>query len=156
VVVRLRLILVLIGSTWASAMGAEPQAAGRSIDGAQAIGDITISAEKRAMLESLASDLAAVLLSGDESSWMDALAPELDELSLATDPHVQARAFRVDLADRRGRSARAQFCNRRVSLSARDDEQSENSPATVPSPGSVALLVIGLSGVLSRRRVRSL
>jgi hypothetical protein len=147
------ILLALAGSAVAAAAAMGRQESGSSP--VQKTDEIAISAARAELLRSLADELAAVLLSGDESIWVSAEAPELDDLLLAIEPHVQARAVRVDLADRRGLAARAQYCDRRASRSAGERSPIGGGPTIIPSPGSMVLLIVGSVGAMSRRRVRS-
>ena len=149
-IVHHRTFIALAGWT-AAAATALGQGSGSPVERTD---EIAISASRADLLSGLADQLATMLLEGDESTWASAMAPELESL-LAIEPHVQGRAVRVDLADRRGLAARAKFCDRRVMMSAHEEAPAERTLTVVPSPGSALLLLAGLARSMGRRRVRS-
>jgi hypothetical protein len=59
---------------------------------------------------------------------------------------------RMDTADRRGLAARAEFCNRRIDLSASQPAPEPSAPTPVPGPGSVGVFVSAALALLRRRR----
>jgi hypothetical protein len=95
-------------------------------------------------------DVAANLLGGNADDWI-AAAAEINDAE-GIEPHVAQRAARQDLSDRRGLEARAQFCDRRVSLSASEPVSEGGRPRPVPSPGPMALVLSAAGALLYRRR----
>lgn len=75
--------------------------------------------------------------------------------SAAGAPNVHSEGLfqvggRMDTADRRGLGARAEFCNRRLDLSA--SQPATAGPTPVPGPGSVGVFVSAALVLLRRRR----